>query len=285
MLDAGERRGAEPHRHPHRARVSAARARRAGERHRLAAAADLAIAARRPSRSLRREVLQRFERRRSWRLAAAARREADGLNATAADKFEIVLRRPRVGSARRSTAARRPTELLARIRDDVGLGAALATLDLSGKGPDASHRDDLNALIAVATFEPDPAAFEPWLRARLRDPNERARDDGVAVSTVHRVKGMEWPYVVVLGAHDGLMPHALADDIEEERRIFHVAITRGDTAVHVVADAQRPAPFLDELPRPRPPATSRRGATADVADGEADARGRPDADGPSRRRR
>ena len=81
--------------------------------------------------------------------------------------------------------------------------------------------------------------------------DERARDEGVAVSTVHRVKGMEWPYVVVLGAHDGLMPHALADDIEEERRIFHVAITRGDTAVHVVADAQAPAPFLDQLAHAR----------------------------------
>jgi DNA helicase-2/ATP-dependent DNA helicase PcrA len=72
------------------------------------------------------------------------------------------------------------------------------------------------------------------------------------VSTVHRVKGMEWPYVIVLGAHDGLMPHALADDFEEERRIFHVAITRGDTAVHVVADKQAPAPFVDEMAAPAP---------------------------------
>ena len=74
------------------------------------------------------------------------------------------------------------------------------------------------------------------------------------MSTVHRVKGMEWPYVVVLGAHDGLMPHTLADDIEEERRIFHVAITRGDTAVHVVADAQAPV----AVPRPARHARARR---------------------------
>ena len=169
----------------------------------------------------------------------------------------------------RSTSGATTDELLTRIRDDIGLGAALATLDLSGKGPDASHRDDLNALIAVATFEPDPAAFEPWLRTRLRAANEPARDDGVAVSTVHRVKGMEWPYVVVLGAHDGLMPHTLADDIEEERRIFHVAITRGDTAVHVVADAKSPAPFLEQLHTPAP---------ADYAPSAAQARheGRPE---------
>ncbi len=216
---------------------------------------DLALAARRPSRSLRREVLQRLERRRQWRLSLL-RREADGLNASAAGKFEAFCDDlESLGHAFEAGAT--TNQLLTGIRDDVGLGAALATLDLSGKAPDASHRDDLNALIAVATNESDPAAFEPWLRARLRAANEPARSDGVALSTVHRVKGMEWPFVVVLGAHDGLMPHALADDIEEERRIFHVAITRGDTAVHVVADEGSPRPFLEELLEPAPPEASR----------------------------
>jgi DNA helicase-2/ATP-dependent DNA helicase PcrA len=224
---------------------------------------DLALAARRPSRSLRREVMQRFERKRQWRLPQL-RREADALNGAAAAKFETFCDDlEALGVAFDGGAT--TDQLLTRIRDEVGLGAALATLDLSGKAPDASHRDDLNALIAVATFEPDPAAFEPWLRSRLRGANEAARSDGVAVSTVHRVKGMEWPYVVVLGAHDGLMPHALADDLEEERRIFHVAITRGDTAVHVIADATARRPFLDELLAPAPPESARpaRAAAAD----------------------
>ncbi len=211
---------------------------------------DLALAARRPSRSLRRELLQRLERKRAWTMGQL-RREPDALTGAAAAKFDAfcddldALGRAFDGGAT-------TTRLLTLIRDDVGLGAALATLDLSGKAPDASHRDDLNALISVATFEPDPAAFEPWLRDRLRAPSERAGSDGVALSTVHRVKGMEWPYVVVLGAHDGLMPHALADDVEEERRIFHVAITRGDTAVQVIADVSARRPFLDELLAPAP---------------------------------
>ena len=130
--------------------------------------ADLATAARRPSRSIRREILQRFERRRRWTVPQL-RDSANGLNATAADKFETFLADLQaLGQAIDDGAT--TDALLTRIRDDIGLGAALATLDLSGKGPDASHRDDLNALIAVATFEPDPAAFEPWLRTRLREP-------------------------------------------------------------------------------------------------------------------
>jgi DNA helicase-2/ATP-dependent DNA helicase PcrA len=186
-------------------------------------------------------VLQRFERRRQVRLSQL--RAEPRLDGFCDDVVAL-------GKAIEDGAT--TAEVLVRVRDQVGLGAALATLDLSGKGPDASHRDDLNALIAVATFEPDPSNFEPWLRARLRNRDERAKGEGVAVSTVHRVKGMEWPYVVVLGAHDGLMPHALADDLEEERRIFHVAITRGDAAVHVIADAKAPAPFLDQLHQLRP---------------------------------
>jgi len=222
---------------------------------------DLAVAARRPSRSLRREVLQRFERRRTWSVAQL-RRESDAMTGTAAEKFDMFCDELDA-LARRAGAGAETAELLTRVRDDIGLGAALATLDLSGKSPDASHRDDLNALIAVAASEPDPAAFEPWLRARLRAADEPASAMGVAVSTVHRVKGMEWPYVVVLGAHDGLMPHALADDVEEERRVFHVAITRADTEVYVLADATARRPFVDELAEPAPPEI-RRGPEATV---------------------
>jgi len=211
---------------------------------------DIAVAARRPSRSIRREILQRFERRRHWRLGQL-RDAAASMNTSATERFELFLDElGAIGGA--IDAGATTAELLVRIRDDIGLGSALATLDGSGKGPDASHRDDLNALIAVATFEPDPIAFEPWLRERLRAPADAPSSEGVAVSTVHRVKGMEWPFVVVVGAHDGLMPHVLADDLEEERRIFHVAITRADAATHVVAQAGVPAPFVDEMATPAP---------------------------------
>jgi DNA helicase-2/ATP-dependent DNA helicase PcrA len=87
--------------------------------------------------------------------------------------------------------------------------------------------------------------FERWLRGVLERP--RAMEDGVVLSTVHRVKGMEWDRVVVYGVTNGILPHRLAEDVEEERRVLHVAITRGRHRVAVLADASRPSPFLDEL--------------------------------------
>jgi DNA helicase-2/ATP-dependent DNA helicase PcrA len=63
---------------------------------------------------------------------------------------------------------------------------------------------------------------------------------------VHRVKGQEWPVVVVHQADADQFPHRLADDLEEERRVFHVAITRASRDLHIVPDSD-PSPFIDEL--------------------------------------
>jgi DNA helicase II / ATP-dependent DNA helicase PcrA len=133
--------------------------------------------------------------------------------------------------------------LLLAVRDDIGLGSAMTLLDSSG-GASSSHLDDLEALLQVADLHPDPASFEPWLRGAFH--KERA-DDGVTLSTVHRVKGREWPRVVVFGVTDGIVPHRLTTDLEEERRVLHVAVTRGRERVLVLGDASRRSRMLDEL--------------------------------------
>ena len=85
---------------------------------------------------------------------------------------------------------------------------------------------------------------------------------GVRLATVHRVKGLEWPHVIVLSAIEGLMPHRLASDTEEERRIFHVAMTRCSESVLIVADGQQ-ACFVegDEMASTDSPSRPRRRAS------------------------
>jgi ATP-dependent DNA helicase UvrD/PcrA len=120
----------------------------------------------------------------------------------------------------------------------------MTLLDGSKGGQSGSQLDDLDALMQVADLHPEPATFERWLRNVL----ERRTDEaGVTLSTVHRVKGMEWDRVVVFGVTEGVLPHRLAEDEEEERRVLHVAITRCRHRAVVLADASRPSPFLDEL--------------------------------------
>lgn len=160
------------------------------------------------------------------------------------------------------------------IRTRVGLGEAMDTLDASRSRPEgSSHGDDLDALAQLALLQPDPVAFGPWLRDQLALPGD---DDGVTLSTVHRVKGMEWDHVVVYAATAGLMPHRLAEDVEEERRVFHVAVTRCRESVAIVGDRTALSPFVAELSRTAADRTATDDATPErvtprVVDGRVEA--------------
>ena len=145
-------------------------------------------------------------------------------------------------------------EVLATIADKVGLGRALTLLDGSKGGQSGSQLDDLEALIQVADLHPEPVTFEHWLRGVLGRRTDRG---GITLSTVHRVKGMEWDRVVVSGVTQGVFPHRLAENAEEERRVLHVAITRCRHRVVVLADSSRPSSFLSELDGSAPAHPSR----------------------------
>jgi DNA helicase-2/ATP-dependent DNA helicase PcrA len=58
---------------------------------------------------------------------------------------------------------------------------------------------------------------------------------GVTLTTLHAAKGLEWGQVFLIGAHEGNMPFVYRDttDVDEERRLFYVGITRAKDAVHV----------------------------------------------------
>jgi DNA helicase-2/ATP-dependent DNA helicase PcrA len=80
-----------------------------------------------------------------------------------------------------------------------------------------------------------------------------AENAGISVTTIHSSKGLEWRQVFVIGCEASMMPHQRADDVEEERRLFYVAITRTKGAVDLsmarsrFGRAQTPSPFLAEL--------------------------------------
>jgi DNA helicase II / ATP-dependent DNA helicase PcrA len=227
--------------------------------------ADLAIAARRPTRGLSARVVEWIAEQRGpqeLRRLADRMRERDAERiAEFADDLEVL----RSASQRRSTT----TELLTILRDDIGLARALDQLDSSRRAVDRSaHGDDLDALLSLAHLQPDPTRFEPWLRAELDAPGDPA---GIQLSTVHRVKGREWAEVIVASTDEGLFPHRLADDIEEERRVFHVAITRAEHRCVVVGDARRPSRFIAEMGQAKKPGSvvvsdgARRSRTSVVA--------------------
>ena len=224
-------------------------------------AGDVVEILRRPTRGLPQWFPDRLARRARWSLAqleAIAGQVPDkeaGKVVRLVDDLRVVLDAGRTGTTR---------DVLETVRDDIGLGAAMSLLDRTGGGQGSSHLDDLDGLLGVADLHPDPAGFEPWLRAAF---TRETAPGGVTLSTIHRVKGREWDRVVVFGVADGIVPHRLATNVEEERRVLHVAITRGRHRVAVLADRTRRSPFLAELTgtAPKRPPLPERGPTATAA--------------------
>jgi DNA helicase-2/ATP-dependent DNA helicase PcrA len=135
-------------------------------------------------------------------------------------------------------------DTLRTLRDQIGLAAAMAALDTEHRRLDRSPQtDDLDVLVAIARLHPEPAGFAAWLKAGLSTPGDPF---GVTLATIHAVKGREWDHVVLHDVSQGLLPHRLAADIEEERRVFHVGLTRCRCDVTVVAGAS-PSQFLEEI--------------------------------------
>ncbi|PYS43986.1 MAG: ATP-dependent DNA helicase Rep [Acidobacteria bacterium] len=98
--------------------------------------------------------------------------------------------------------------------------------------------------------------------ALVADTDQYKEDVAVTLMTAHSAKGLEFPLVFIVGLEDGLFPHSrsLADssDIEEERRLCYVAMTRAEKYLYVTHAVKRrvygeelasePSQFLNEMP-------------------------------------
>ena len=71
--------------------------------------------------------------------------------------------------------------------------------------------------------------------------------DGVALLTVFRAKGLQWPTVFVPDCNQGIFPYGGPDELEEERRLFYVALTRTQSDLHLhLVKTELPSQFLIE---------------------------------------
>lgn len=98
--------------------------------------------------------------------------------------------------------------------------------------------------------------------ALVSDVDQYKRDAPVTLMTMHSAKGLEFPLVFIVGLEDGLFPHsrAAADpaEMEEERRLCYVAITRAERFLYLTHAMKRrvygeemasePSQFLNEMP-------------------------------------
>jgi ATP-dependent DNA helicase Rep len=128
--------------------------------------------------------------------------------------------------------------------------------------------ENVNELIQwierLAKSSPDASLNELVARLTLIDTLERDDDDRgnrVHLMTLHAAKGLEFPHVYLVGMEEELLPHRVSieeENIEEERRLAYVGITRAQKTLTLTYANQRkrhnemrectPSRFIDELP-------------------------------------
>ncbi|NLZ63962.1 MAG: UvrD-helicase domain-containing protein [Lentisphaerae bacterium] len=153
--------------------------------------------------------------------------------------------------------------LVSRVLEHSGLAEALIKeYDRSNAESRINNLDSLLARVHEFAAQDPEAGLQEFLAevalvadVDAHDPSE----DSVVLMTMHSAKGLEFPFVFIAGAEEGLLPHQNAEDLEEERRLFYVAITRARKNLYILWASSRflfgkndyfriPSSFLQELP-------------------------------------
>ncbi len=163
-----------------------------------------------------------------------------------------------LGSGKRGDIMREQLDLVrAAVRRDFAASCRqvqrIAGDALPKKAPSREKAEWLSLVDAVIALS--CASLED-LDAKIKEQSKALRNlsgHAVVLSTVHSAKGLEWDAVFLAGMEDGVLPHANADDIEEERRIAYVGVARARRILGLTYAAERygersrPSPFLFEL--------------------------------------
>jgi len=158
-------------------------------------------------------------------------------------------------------------ELIDQVLDETGYRAWLETSELEEDEARLANVEEL--LTDAAEFDqrhPDDAPLEAFLEqtALVSDTDEwEGEIDKVSLMTLHAAKGLEFPCVFIVAVEQGMLPHERSkenpDQLEEERRLLFVGITRAEEELQISNVAYRfirgkhemavPSAFLMELPR------------------------------------
>ncbi len=157
-----------------------------------------------------------------------------------------------------------PSQTLDMVMNETGYIAALMDQnDIEGQ----TRIDNLNELAASMRIyeEENPSmSLEEFLQqiSLLTDMDRNNNTNSVKLMTVHSAKGLEFKIVFVAGLEDGLFPHSKSFDdserLEEERRLFYVAVTRAEKMLFLTMAGyrrsfagrgwSRPSRFIEDIP-------------------------------------
>jgi len=155
------------------------------------------------------------------------------------------------------------TEVVIAAIEDTGYGNMLRT---ENSDESEARLENLEELVnaAVDYDKQEENGLRDFIdhSALVSDTDKYDRNAAVTMMTVHAAKGLEFPIVFLVGLEDGIFPHSRslndALELEEERRLAYVAITRAERILYLTHSMRRrvygeemaaePSQFLNEMP-------------------------------------
>lgn len=196
-------------------------------------------------------------------LAAEQADKIPGLGKAPASKLQAFARQ--IGQWRQMQDFLNVAELVEVVLEQSGYKA---DLEAEGNDPETLARlENLQEFISVAKefcLREPQSGLDTFLAGieLLSDADTQAEGEAVHMLTLHTAKGLEFPVVFLTGLEEGIFPHARAladeEELEEERRLCYVGITRAKERLYLTHAWQRmlqgrhsynlPSRFLEEIP-------------------------------------
>ncbi len=178
-----------------------------------------------------------------------------------AKKKEVLAKfRDLIQKSRENLETKQVSEILQEILDKTKLLEALDDGTAEGESRAQNVREIFSVTSRYDTADDSLAAFLEGV-ALIADVDNMENKNAVTLMTIHSSKGLEFPYVFLPGWEEGIFPSSRSlskkEDLEEERRLGYVAITRAKKKCEILYTKKRlmfgqfnypvPSPFLDEL--------------------------------------
>jgi len=192
------------------------------------------------------DALERFARSAGLTLqeAAARAREAEGMPRGGASALEAL-----AGSLQKWRASGSDTAAGAVLEDIIEKTGYLERLRATEGGPGGTREENVLELVATC-YDFAERSEAPSLEAFLSEAALMSSVDtwdrssgAVTLMTAHNAKGLEFDVVFIVGLEEGLFPHASSledrEQLEEERRLFYVGVTRAKTRLFCWAAERR----------------------------------------------
>ncbi len=199
--------------------------------------------------------LKFYERREIKDIVSALRIFANPLDSLGVNRLEKLLRKKRFAlfsekwSALRASSKEKisPVSL---INEFLKFADYLVYLKNNFINAD-ERKENVKELIGFAAGFSDLDLFLQHLALFEATDNLKDKEDAVKLTTIHLAKGLEFDKVFIAGVSEGLLPHARAllssAEIEEERRLMYVAMTRAKKELYV-SFYDLPSRFISEIP-------------------------------------